>query len=308
MINTDEARSRTQLLIRNLPIIEIEGLRLPAAMFRADDGSIVAPGFDICDTGRFMIALRAMVGAGLLEDPVAKSVVAGWDLAAALPGGRPHSHLAGKWIDTTLSHCTPYIRRGMAPWGYSLVSPYPGLTSGTATDHSIALLYDVAAIGHVGVEPVLLDLIELGPDPQADLISEVLFDAQLDWFETTGQLKCASEAPLNFPPWFSYQGLRFGYLGDAAWVVRGLGGFAEHDTPAFREKAELISTKSAYLWAAVRDHPWCDHLLTLMREKTRIEGLGFSVGVFAETMEAMPHYTDLNTNGVILTAIGHSLR
>jgi hypothetical protein len=308
MIDTDEARSRAELLIRNLPITEIDGFRLPPAMFRTDDGSTVAPGFDVCDVGRFMIALSAMVGAGLLESTAAETVVAGWDLAAALPGGRPHSNLAGKWIDTTLSHCTPYIRRGMKPWGFSLVSPYPGLTAGTAADHNIAFLYDVAAIGQVGVEPVLLDLIELGPDPEASLISEVLFDAQLDWFEATGKLKCASESPLNFPPWFSYQGLRFGYLGDEAWVVRGLGGLAEHDTPAFREKAELISTKSAYLWAAVRTHPWCDRLLKVVREKSRIEGLGFSAGVFAGTMEGMPDYTDLNTNGVILTAIGHALR
>jgi hypothetical protein len=308
MIDTDEARARTELLVRKLPITEIESFRLPPAMFRTDDGTIVAPGFDVCDAGRFMISLSTMVGAGLLESTMAEAVVAGWDLTAALRGGRSHSYLAGKWIDTTLSHCTPYIRRGMKPWGFSLVSPYPGLTAGTDADHSIAFLYDVAAIGQVGVEPVLLEIIELGPDPEADLISEVLFDAQLDWFEKTGKLKCASEAPLNFPPWFSYQGLRFGYLGEEAWVVRGLGGLAEHDTPAFREKAELISTKSAYLWAAVRPHPSSDRLLKLARDKTRIEGLGFSVGVFAGTMEGMPDYTDLNTNGVILTAIGHALR
>ena len=136
----------------------------------------------------------------------------------------------------------------------------------------------------------------------------MLFDAQLAWFETTGGLKCASEAPLNFPPWFSYQGLRFGDLGEAAWVVRGLGGAEGQETPAFRARAEILSTKSAYLWAALRQHDWCDRLLRLMRDKARIEGLGFSVGIFTNTMEAMPEYTDLNTNGVILTAIGHALR
>lgn len=312
LIDTEEARARAELLVANLPIGEVEGLRLPPAMFRTDDLRSVAPGFDVCDVGRFLIALRALVSAGLIPSDVAEAVVAGWDLTAVLPGGRPHSHLAGKWIDTTLSHCTPYIRRGMKPWGFSLVSPYPGLAAGgdpgSDTDRAIACLEDVAAIGHVGVEPVLLDLIELGPDPQADLISDVLFDAQLDWFETTGQVKCASESPLNFPPWFSYQGLRFGHLGEAAWVVRGLGGAAEHDTQAFRETAELISTKSAYLWSAVRAHPWCDQLLQTVRSKTRIDGLGFSAGVFSKTMEAMPNYTDLNTNGVILTAIGHVLR
>lgn len=308
LVDRDEARARTALLIQSLPIAEIEGFRLPPAMFRTDDGTVSVPGFDVCDTGRFMIALTAMVDAGLLDRAMAEAVVAGWDLAAALPGGRPHSHFAGKWTDTTLSHCTPYIRRGMAPWGFSLVSPYPGLTGGSAADRDIALLYDVAAIGQVGVEPVLLDLVELGPDPEAELISEVLFDAQLDWHEATGRFKCASEAPLNFAPWFSYQGLRFGYLGDEAWVVRGLGGLAEHDTPAFRDRAELINTKSAYLWAAVAAHPWSESLLRLIREKTRIAGLGFSAGVFAGTMEGMPNYTDLNTNGIILTAIGHALR
>jgi hypothetical protein len=89
--------------------------------------------------------------------------------------------------------------------------------------------------------------------------------------------------------------------------VRGLGGAAEYDTPDFRAKAELLSTKSAYLWAALRRHDWCDQLLALMRDKTRIEGLGFSVGVFTGNLRAMRNYTDLNTNGVILTAIGHVL-
>lgn len=308
LIGRDEARDRIALVLGHLPLAEIDGARLPPAMFRTDDLRVVTPGFDICDAGRFLTALGSMVEAGLLERAAAEGVVSSWDLAAALPEGRPHSQLQGRWFDTTLSHCTPYSRRGMAPWGFSLVSPYAGLAGGTQADRDIAFLYDVAAIGQVGVEPVLLEIIELGADRDSGLIAEVLFDAQLDWFETTGQFKCASEAPLNFPPWFSYQGLRFGHLGEAAWVVRGLGGAAQYDTAAFRAKAEVLSTKSAYLWSAVRAHDWCDRLLEVMRDKTRIEGTGFSVGVFTSTMEAMPNYTDLNTNGVILTAIGHALR
>lgn len=307
-ITRKDAEARVLQMIENLPTGQVEGLRLPPAMFRTDEASVVTPGFDICDLGRFLIALRAVVQADLLDATIADTAVAAWDLAAALPDGRPHSHVDGAWVDTTLSHCTAYIRRGLASWGFSPVSPYKGLALGSDTDRQIALLYDVARIGQVGVEPVLLDLIEQGPDPEADLIADVLFDAQLDWFETTGTFKCASEAPLNFPPWFSYQGLRFGHLGDKAWVVRGLGGAAIHDTAEFRAKAELLSTKSAYLWSALRAHDWCDQLLHLIRDKTRIEDLGFSVGVFTGTMEAMPYYTDLNTNGVILTAIGHVLR
>lgn len=118
----------------------------------------------------------------------------------------------------------------MALWGFDLVSPYPGLARGTAADRQIALFYDVARIGQLGVEPGLLDRIELGPDPEVDLIADALFDAQLSWFEATGQFKCASEAPLNFAPWFSYQGLRLGYLGPEAWVVRGLGGGVPNTT------------------------------------------------------------------------------
>lgn len=308
IIDRDEARARVLRLVEHLPLGDIAGARLPPAMFRTDEATTVLPGFDICDMGRFLVALASVRDAGLLDAEVADAVVAGWDLAEALPGGHPFSHLASRWSDTTLSHCTPYIRRGMAGWGFSLVSPHPGLGTGTATDRQIAFLYDVARIGQVGVEPALLDRIELGPDPEVDLVADILFDAQLDWFETTGQFKCASEAPLNFAPWFSYQGLRFGHLGDAAWVVRGLGGAAEHDTPEFRARAELLSTKSAYLWSAVRRHGWCDQLMLLIRDKTRIEGLGFSVGVFTATLRAMPNYTDLNTNGVILTAIGHVLR
>jgi hypothetical protein len=308
LIPRDEAVERVRLLLQHLPVNDIDGLRLPTAMFRTDDLSPVARGFDVCDLGRFLVALGALVDAGLVDQAGADAILAGWDLAATVAGGHPFSHLGGSWRDTTLSHCTPYIRHGMDRWGFVLSSPHPGLAGGTATDRDIAFLYDVAAIGIVGVEPVLLDIVELGGDRQSGLIADVLFDAQLDWFETTGQLKCASEAPLNFPPWFSYQGLRLGVLGEAAWTVRGLGGAADYDTAEFRARAELLSTKSAYLWSANRAHPWCDRLLALIRDKTRIEGLGFSVGVFTSTMQAMPGYTDLNTNGVILTAIGHVLR
>lgn len=308
LIDADEARARVALLVDNLPLARIDGHPLPPAMFRTDDKAVVTPGFDICDAGRFAVALEATVAAGLLEQERAALVLAGWDLAVALPGGRPYSHVSGRWIDTTASHCTAYIRRGLAPWGFGLVSPLADPVAGSAADRQIGVLYDVAAIAPVGVEPVLLDLIEQGPEPKAELIAEVLFDAQLTWFETTGRMKCASEAPLNFAPWFTYQGLRVGTLGPEAWVVRALGEAPEHDTPEFRDRAELLSAKSAYLWAALRSHPYCDALLAVMRDKARIEGLGFSVGVFTNTMRAMPDYTDLNTNGVILSAIGHALR
>lgn len=308
LIDLAEARARCLAMIENLPLVAVEGHPLPPSMFRTDDKRVVISGFDVCDAGRFLIALRSAMNEGLVEPPTAQAVVDGWDLTAALHEGRPHSHVDGKWIDTTLSHCTPYIRRGMAAWGFDVVSPYAALDHGSATDRQIAQLYDVGRIGHVGVEPALLETIEMGPDPASDLIIDILFDAQLTWFETTGQLKCASEAPLNFPPWFSYQGLRVGYLGNAAWVVRGLGGAAEYDTPEFRARAELLSSKSAYLWAAQRQHGYCDRLLAVMREKAVIDGTGFSVGVFTGSLTAMPNYTDLNTNGVILTAIGHILR
>lgn len=308
IIAQDEARARVRLILDNMPVTRIDDLPLPPALFRANTLTPVKPGYDACDTGRFLIALDALVAAGLAGADQAASLLGRWDLAATIRDRRVFSHARGEWVDRNQSHCTPYTRRGFAAWGMEVDTPYPALTQPASGDARMRLLYKAAFLGQIGTEPFLLEAVEHRQSPQSRYLSDVLFDAQLGWFEQTGKLKCVSEAPLNFDPWFIYQGLRIDRTGEDAWGITTQNKFARYATPEFRARVELISAKSAYLWAAAYPHPYSDRLVDLIRSKARIEGLGFSVGVFASSLEPMQGYSDLNTNGIILTAIARMLR
>ncbi len=308
IIPQPQAKDRLAAMLANVPVTSFDGLDLPPAMFMTDTTKvIVTPGFDICDTGRFLIALRAAVGAGLVSAKMATATVKLWTLDAAVQNRRAFNHDGTNWQDSTDSHCTPYIGRAFTEIGLPMASPYVVAGAGSATDDLIRLLYAAAAIGSYGTEPLLLEDIELGASAHSAFLADVLFDAQLTWFETTGQLKCVSESPLNRPPWFIFQGLRVDRLGAEAWTIKGLDRSEEFQTEAFQRDAEVISTKSAYLWAATHPHPYSDRLIRLIRSKARIEDFGFSVGVFARTLMPMENYSDLNTNGIILTAIASML-
>ncbi len=104
------------------------------------------------------------------------------------------------------------------------------------------------------------------------------------------------------------QGLRVDRYGPEAWTILSRDDASAFQTQAFRQDIELLSAKSAYLWAAVYPHPYSTRLLRLIRDKARIDGLGFSVGVHTATLLPMENYSDLNTNGVILAAIATMLR
>ena len=310
IIPLHEATERLITMLANMPVRNLAGLNLPPAMFLTDSSkAIVTPGFDICDTGRFLIALRAAVAAGLVPAKTAAATVNAWDLGAAVQAGHPFNHDGTNWYDVTQSHCTPYIGRAFAELGLPMISPYmpAGTGMGTGTDDLIRLLYAAAFIGSYGTEPLLLEAIELGASPQSAFLADVLFDAQLTWFETTGQLKCVSESPLNRQPWFIFQGLRVDRLGAEAWTIQSPDRSEAFQTEAFVRDAEVVSTKSAYLWAATHPHPYSDRIIQLIRDKARIDNFGFSVGVFARTLLPMENYSDLNTNGIILTAIASML-
>ena len=186
-------------------------------------------------------------------------------------------------------------------------SSYPVINETSTGDDHMRLLHRAAFLGPYGAEPLLLAAVERGLTPEFRFLSDVLFDAQLTWFEDTGKLRSVSETPLNISPWFIYQGLRVDRTGTDAWVTGTKSGEAKYQTPEFMALAEVISTKSAYLWVAAYPHPYSNRLVALVREKARIEDHGFSSGIYASTLEAMEGYSDLNTNGIILTAIAKML-
>ncbi len=307
LIAQPDAKARLALLLESLPTVMLAGEALPPALFRADDPASARQEFNACDTGRFLIALDAMVAAGLVAKARAAEVVGQWGLARVTEGQKLLDYKSGRWQDASRSHCTQYARNGYAAWGFTVAQAYSPLDDPQSGDEKIRLLYSAADIGHYGTEPLLLEGLERGFSPESRYLADVLFDAQLAYFEATGKIKCVSETPLDFEPWFAYQGLRVDRSGPDAWVISTPPGTAGTGSPDFARRADIISAKAAYLWAAEYPQAWSGMVLALVREMARVEGLGFSVGIMAETMEAMPGYSDINTNGIILSAIAKIL-
>ena len=308
LISGDEALERIGRILDNLPTLEIDGFALPPSLFDANNPQNARSEFDSCDTGRFLISLDRLVNANFATRERAEELLSGWDIAQTVENRRALNYSNRKWTDVTESHCSQYARNGYTAWGILMDSAYPALPGNDTGDQYIRLLYKAAFIGHFGTEPLLLEALEVGFSPETRYLSDVLFDAQLSWYEETGQFKCVSEASLNFEPWFSYQGLRVDLPGADAWVISSIGGSTANQSAQFASRADIISSKAAYLWAATYPHEYSSRLLALIREKARIKDLGFSIGVFGATLEPMKNYSDVNTNGVILTAIADILR
>jgi hypothetical protein len=169
------------------------------------------------------------------------------------------------------------------------------------------LLHQVGRIGPYGAEPLLLEAVEMGLSDPSAFLADVLFGAQHRAHRETGVLYCVSEAPLDRPPWFTYQGLDVTST-EARWAVSGPTTDPRNRTEAFARGMLLINSKAAYLWAAARPSAFSALLVDAVQE-CRNPGLpGFSPGIFAATGQPMGGYTDVNTNGVILQAIAFILR
>lgn len=303
VIPIDEVKRRIAKILENLPTIMIGATRLPPAVFHGQTLAAPRAEFDSCDTGRFLMALSQAVAAGAVSEDAARGAIARWDLAQVIRDDAVHDWHGGAWVDATMTHCNGYASRGYGAWGMGFARAYPPLQETPDADDLMRLLYAAGDLGALGADSLLLDILETDAEPACDYLARVLFDAQLDWFETTGQIKCASESPLNFAPWFAYHGLRVDRSGADGWVILSKDSSPRYQTPEHRAKAEVISAKAAYLWAALFPHDYSDRLLTLMRDTARVEDYGFLVGLFAEDMRPMERYSDVNTNGIILQAL-----
>jgi hypothetical protein len=308
LIAVGEARARALALVRNVPTTLIDGKRLPPAVFRGNSDRIVRPDFDGCDFGRFLVALQMAVVEGIVDAGEAAARLDSWDVEAAARDRRLWSYSRRRWIDITASHCPLYLRPAFEAIGLPLDLPYPSVGEELSAEDCIRTLYAAGAIGAFGTEPILFGAVEMGRDPRSDLLSQVLFDAQLGWYESTGALRCVTEAALNVAPWFIYQGLQVVRSGPEAWIFSTPSSHSERRGSFDLQASEVVSAKAAYLWAAAYPHAQSDRLVGLMREKAKIDGLGFAVGVLAATGRPLANYTDLNTNGVILSSIATILK
>lgn len=307
IIGDQESKERTNEMLDHLPVIKIGGARLPPSIFSIKDLRPIRRGFDVCDLGRFLRALDDAVEDGAVTKSDADAVWGNWDIGTAVQDRRFHSFRSRRWADITVSHCTDYILPPFTRRGYAMMNLFPETTGFSPADRDMAFLIAAARAGPYGAEPTLLELVEGGSSPAAGILADVLFDAQLSWFEQTGRYRSVSETPLNRPPWFVYQGLNLEGSGDELWSVLSIDTDERFATEEFRRNAEVIVAKSAYLWRAVRPISYSDALLSLVRDKCRVLGSGFCVGVYAETLEPLEGYYDINTNGIILTALNRIL-
>lgn len=298
--------ARAEALVRALPATRIGGAMLPNETIASDRIATLSDDFNICDTGRLLGALRVLDAHPLVQG-IAAPVVAGWDLARMAPGGRPQSVREGQLRDSFGSHCTHYTALAFRAWGSGMASPYEVEETGSPTDRRMRLLYAAADIGALGAEPLLLEAVETGLSAPSAALAEVLHAAQLRATAATGLPVCVSESPLDRAPWFVYAGLR---LNDAArrFEVRANSDDPAYQTEEFQRSTLLVSTKAAFLWAAVQPDAHARRCLALVRDHAPVATGGFSPGVHAATAQGMPGYADINTSGVVLEAVAYVLR
>ena len=219
---------------------------------------------------------------------------------------RLHSFRHGAFEDVHGSNYAHYVARGFRAWGFTVAPVYPVSPQVKATDAEMRLVYEVADRGPVGTEPHVLEAIELGFSDAARTIADMLYTAQMRAYVEDGAIMCVSEGPLNRDPWFTYQGYQIGAEQDP-WTVETIDNLAEYKTASFRQANRMVSSKGAFLWSAVRPQAYSRVLLSYVRERARIADLGYASGIFDNTGQQTSNYSDVNTNGIILSAIAYIL-
>jgi hypothetical protein len=307
LISREDTLTEIEAIFASLPTIDIDGLALPPALFNGANGSPVLIGYDACDIGRFLSAMKNLVTKDIISFSDAEAVLARWDLAATVRERKVFGHRDQRWSEMTQNHCATYSAKAFAFFGLEIDPAIDALDAQSNADARLAVMYQADDIGHYGAEPYLLEAIEGSMTPQSQLLTEVLLAAQMQWFEDTGQLKCVSEAPLNFAPWFSFQGLRLGRSGAESWVISTPDNAETAPSAVLTSRAAMISAKAAYLWDATYPGAYASRLVETIRQSARLADGGFSVGVLERDGSALADYSDINTNGIILQAIAHKL-
>ncbi len=296
-----ELNGWAERLIGGLSTVVLQGLRLPSSIVHVDLKEIPDQSFTTCDVGRLLNAFHRLRAFSPALKDVIESKVAGWDLQETIHDGRMQDVTKNRTMDRFISHCTDYAARGYAAFGVTADSPYAKLVGPSDADALIALLYGASDIGSIGAEPLLLDGIELGFSQTTQYLADMLFAAQVEDNRKTGNMRCVSECPLDRAPWFTYQGYSINNFAEP-WNVQVRPVDEKYTQPAFLKSIEVVSVKAAYLWATTHPHSYSSTLVDYVRARARIEGFGFSPGIYTATGLAMVDYSDLNTNGVILEA------
>ncbi|MFG6665306.1 DUF3131 domain-containing protein [Sulfitobacter sp. 916] len=305
LISSKQFQGAIRRILPNIAGRPSQGRLLPQGWIATDKFKWGTKDFDGCDAGRLLAALYNLDMHPLAKDKSAPTVAA-WDLEAVVKEGIIYSVENGVLASTFRSHCAHYAAWAFRTWGIDVLSPYEVFQGQSRSDGQMALLEVAGRIGPLGAEPLLMEAMEFGMSTESAYLAEVLFAAQLEEYDETGRLICVSEGPINSPPWFLYQGLQFDAQG-RIWATDTVAGLNAHRTKAFREQYLSISSKGAYLWSAYKNHPFCDKLRRLVRDKAKTP-YGFASSINQKTGQASQNYSDINTNAVILQSIAQLMK
>jgi hypothetical protein len=305
LISTKSFQNSIGRILPNIVGRNTDGRQLPSGWIRTDRFKWGNRNFDGCDAGRLLSALHQLEQHPLAGRSVA-DLVASWDFAKIILDGEIQNVTDRNLHTTYKSHCAHYSALAFRRWGHVVSSPYEVFDGRSPADGQMALLEAAGRIGPLGAEPLILEAIELGMTPESAYLADVLFAAQAAAHTLTGRLFCVSESPLDHPPWFTYQGLQINAPG-IKWISVGVSTAGQ---PSIAEPVNdnlLVSSKSAYLWAAYNRSEHAMELLHYVRSRARGR-IGFSAAVLEKTGVAPQDYSDLNTNSIILQSINHMVK
>ena len=279
--------------------------RLPAAEVPIGRVRGQRKGFDATDTGRLLIALKALDnytdrGLGISK------LVASWNLHAIVADGELYNVSKGRLDSNQANSYAHYAALGYRLWGVDVGPVYRETHPLADMDATLHFLDEIRARGRVATEPNVTELIETGESESGRVIGDMLLAAQIDRYHRTGIPTCVSEGPIDDRPWFTYQAYQIKEDGTGEWPVDGPPGGKKYLTAKVVEEVRAISTKGCFLWMAARPGAYSSMLYHLARESAKIDGLGFASGILERTMKRTNH-SDINTNGIILEALAFML-
>jgi hypothetical protein len=281
------------------------GVRLPPAERRLSKKAGERQGFDSADTGRLLIALK------VLDNETAGSlgidkVIARWGFHKILINGEMYMVSArSRRVPLHQNSYANYVSNGYRLWGFETKPVFGDQDPSRNMDDAVAALDEITRRGRIATEPHLTEEIELGGSPHGRLAADILFEAQVKRYRETGVLTATSEGPAALPPYFTYQG----------YQVTPEGGDFVVDAPLTKQAAQtakraddlrMINSKASFLWYACRQGDYSNTLISFIREKGKMPGIGFASGV-GEISQSATGIADVNTNGIILEAISYIL-
>jgi hypothetical protein len=279
----------------------IMGLRLPPELINVKSGRSTS-NFNASDTCRLLAALANLAAHPFGDKVEVQKLVSNWDLNGVILEGNINSIISKKFQTAANSQYSHYSVLGLRAWKLEAKSPYENLRDLQSTDQKISFIDLLSKLGPFGTEPMLLEVLDHGFGPSTSFMIDLMFSALIEEYQKSGRLLCPSETPLDRSPWFAYHGLQ---IDDdrKPWRISALKDGQANDVA---NDLMAISTKSAFLWASVLDHPHAEKLLFTVRSKAR-DKIGFASSIYVENGLATKDYSDINTNGIILQAISHMI-